>query len=141
VRLSQHEARARFASSRVARLATVGADGQPHLVPIVFAVDGPRLYSTVDAKPKRTAALRRLVNIGRQPRVSVLADHYDEDWRALWWVRADGTGRVVGPDTDDAERARQFLRQRYPQYTDDPLSGPVVVIEVIRWSGWSAAGA
>jgi PPOX class probable F420-dependent enzyme len=82
-------------AARIARLATVDALGTPHLVPIVFAVDGDRVYSAVDAKPKRSPALRRLANIAVNPHVAVLVDHYAEDWTTLWWVRADGTGQVA----------------------------------------------
>src|SRR4051812_49360507 len=99
------EARRRFAAARVARLATADADGRPHLVPLVFVVAGETIYSAVDAKPKRTTALRRLANVAANPRVAALVDHYDEDWAALWWVRADGTGRVLdaaGPEAREA---------------------------------------
>ncbi len=96
--MTADEARARFAAARVARLATAGADGRPHLVPVVFAVSGDIIYSAVDAKPKRTTALRRLANVRQNPAVALLVDHYvDDDWGALWWVRADGRGRVLDP--------------------------------------------
>ena len=87
------EARGRFAAARVARLATADATGQPHLVPVTFAVAGDMVYTAVDAKPKRTTALRRLANVAANPRVSLLVDHYDDDWSRLWWVRADGRRR------------------------------------------------
>jgi PPOX class probable F420-dependent enzyme len=90
--------RQQFAQARVARLGTITPDGRPHLVPIVFALRGDTVYSAVDAKPKRTAELARLTNVAAQPRASVLADHYEEDWSALWWVRGDGRGRVLEPD-------------------------------------------
>src|SRR5450755_4641235 len=91
--MNQAQARERFAAARVARLATADSSGRPHLVPLVFAVDGDRVYSTVDAKPKRTTALRRLDNVRENPAVSLLVDHYeDTDWAALWW----GTRRWVG---------------------------------------------
>ena len=100
------EARARFAAARVARLATADAAGRPHLVPIAFAVSGDTVYSAVDAKPKRTRALRRLANVRENPAVSLLVDHWDEeDWGRLWWVRADGRGRVLDPAEPEA-RAR-----------------------------------
>jgi PPOX class probable F420-dependent enzyme len=131
------EARARFAAARVARLATVGADGRPHLVPIVFAVDDDQIYSVVDAKPKRTTALRRLANVRKNPAVAVLADYYeDADWEALWWVRADGTGRIVDPGGDEGRRALARLAERYPQLQP---TGDVLVVDVDRWSGWAAA--
>lgn len=131
-------ARDRFAQSRVARLATVGHDGAPYLVPVVFAVLGETIVTAVDHKPKSTARLRRLDNIVAEPRVSLLADAYDEDWSQLWWVRADGRARVV-PDPDD--RAVAALVSRYPQYDARPPVGPYVLIDVLRWSGWSASAA
>ena len=130
--MTADEARARFASARVARLATVDGDGRPHLVPIVFAVDGDQIYSVVDAKPKRTTALRRLANVRENPRVSLLVDHYDEDWTALWWVRADGVADVL----DASQAAVALLRDRYPQQR---AVGSVLAVTVERWSGWSAA--
>jgi PPOX class probable F420-dependent enzyme len=131
------EMRERFAGARIARLATVDAGGQPHLVPLCYALIGDRIVSVVDAKPKRSANLRRLANIRAQPRVSVLVDEYDEDWTRLWWVRADGTARVVeeGAERGDAVAA---LQAKYPQYEAQPPGGPVVEIAVDRWRGWSA---
>jgi PPOX class probable F420-dependent enzyme len=122
-----------FASVPVARLATVGPDGRPHLVPIVFAVAGDLIYSSVDAKPKRTRKLRRLANIAANPRVSVLADHYEDDWSRLWWVRADGVARVV----DESPEALTALADRYEQYRSAPPAGPFVEITVDRWTAWS----
>jgi PPOX class probable F420-dependent enzyme len=125
----------RFAASPVARLATVSADGAPHLVPIVFAVDGDTIYSAVDGKPKRSRNLRRLANIAAEPRVSVLVDAYSPDWSQLWWVRADGICTVV----DSSERAAEALRAKYPQYRQVPLDGPFLHIAVTRWSSWDAS--
>ena len=134
-------ARSRFAAARAARLATVGADGRPHLVPIVFAVDGDTLYTAVDdVKPKATQRLRRLRNIAANPAVALLADHYDDDWSALWWVRADGTARVLDPADAEAGRARALLAERYEQYRAAPPPGPVIAVAVERWTGWAAAG-
>jgi PPOX class probable F420-dependent enzyme len=131
------EARRLFASARVARLATADATGQPHLVPLVFALSGDSVVSAVDAKPKRTRALRRLRNIAENPHVALLADHYDDaDWDALWWVRAEGDARVL--EGDDAARALALLSERYAQYRAEPPAGPVLAIAVTRWSGWHA---
>jgi PPOX class probable F420-dependent enzyme len=126
--------RSRFGAARVARLATVTPDGAPHLVPIVFALAGEVVYSAVDAKPKRHARLRRLANIEHEPRVSVLVDHYDDDWSLLWWVRADGVARVV----PSSAAGLAALSDKYPQYVTTPPPGPFVEIEVRRWSSWSA---
>jgi PPOX class probable F420-dependent enzyme len=133
--VTAEEARRRFAAARVARLATADRSGRPHLVPIVFALDGERVYSAVDAKPKRTTELRRLRNIRENPAVAVLVDHYEDAWDALWWVRADGRGRVLAGDGEEARHATALLRDRYPQQR---AIGAVLAIDVERWSGWSA---
>ncbi len=136
--MSPAEARARFAAARVARLATADAGGRPHIVPIAFVLAGETIYSAVDAKPKRTRALRRLANVRENPVVALLADHWDEDdWEALWWVRADGRGRVLDPAEPEARRAVELLRTRYPRQRDH---GEVLAVDVERWSGWAAAG-
>ncbi|WP_280399013.1 TIGR03668 family PPOX class F420-dependent oxidoreductase [Nocardia carnea] len=136
MRWDEGQARKRFATARVARLATVTPEGSPHIVPIVFAVDGDTIYTSVDAKPKSTTALRRLANITANPQVAVLADFYDEDWTQLWWARADAVARIV---TDEQARTGiEQLTARYPVYRDQPPPGPVLALEVTRWSGWSA---
>ncbi|MET8798291.1 TIGR03668 family PPOX class F420-dependent oxidoreductase [Nocardia sp. NPDC004568] len=136
MRLDRDRARARFAEARVARLATVTAAGTPHLVPIVFAVTGDTVYTAVDAKPKSTTALRRLANIEANPDIAVLADFYDEDWTRLWWVRADGRARIV--TSDEARHGLTHLTARYPVYVTEPPPGPVIALDIARWSGWAA---
>ncbi|GAA3094941.1 TIGR03668 family PPOX class F420-dependent oxidoreductase [Streptosporangium carneum] len=131
------QARDRFRAARVARLATVDALGAPHLVPVTFDVDGDTISFAVDHKPKRTTDLRRLRNIAADDRVCLLADHYEDDWSRLWWVRADGRARIVGSGAA-RERAVARLSDRYPQYRDRPPHGPVVLIEVESWTGWSS---
>ena len=127
-----------MAASRVARLATVGPGGRPHLVPIVFVLDGVTVYSAVDAKPKRSQSLRRIENARRDPKVSVLVDHYDDDWSELWWVRLDGTARVLDSGAE-AERALELLRQKYEQYEHAPPAAPVLAVDVLAWRSWSAS--
>jgi PPOX class probable F420-dependent enzyme len=134
VQMTAAWARDRFAAARVARLATVRPDGRPHLVPIVFAVLDAVIFTAVDGKPKSSTRLARLANIAANPAVTVLADEYDEDWTQLWWARADGVARVL----DDSSAGLTALRHRYPQYEAVPLPGPVIAIDVARWSGWSA---
>jgi PPOX class probable F420-dependent enzyme len=138
--MTSAEARARFADARVARLATADAAGRPHLVPIAFAVAGDTIYSAVDAKPKRTRALRRLANVRANPSASLLVDHWDDgDWSRLWWARADGRGRVLAPEDPEALRAVELLRERYPRQRAE---GEVLAVAVERWSGWAgSAGA
>ncbi|MGX7681353.1 TIGR03668 family PPOX class F420-dependent oxidoreductase [Jatrophihabitans sp. DSM 45814] len=133
------DAKQRFSEARVARLATVDASGVPHLVPIVFVVIGEVIYSAVDAKPKRSPELRRLANVSINPAVCLLADHYDDaNWSRLWWARADGVGTVLPPDSAEATRAIDSLAERYPQHREQRPPGPVLAVEVSRWSGWAA---
>ena len=125
-------------SARVARFATVAPDGRPSLVPVCFAAVGGVIYHAVDHKPKTTRALARLEHVRAEPRAAVLADHYAEDWSALWWVRADGMARVL-EDGAEAETALDLLVARYPQYRERRPDGPVVALDVQRISGWSAS--
>ena len=130
--------RERLAGATVAHLATADDGARPHIVPITFALDGDTLYFAVDAKPKRTTNLKRLKNIAANPAVAVLVDHYEGDWSKLWWVRADGTARVV-KDHAEAEHALDLLTERYPQYRGARPAGPVVAVSIKRMSGWSSA--
>jgi PPOX class probable F420-dependent enzyme len=124
-------------AAKLAILGTVDSAGRPHLVPVVFALDGDCVYSVVDDKPKRTTALRRLANVRKNPAVALLVEHYDDlDWSALWWVRADGRGRVLDAGTQEADDAVKLLRARYPQQR---AVGAVLAVDVERWSGWSGA--
>lgn len=130
--------RRRVDASVVARLATVSSDGRPHIVPICFAVDDQTLYFAVDAKPKKSTDLKRLRNIAANPTVAVLVDHYEEDWDKLWWVRLDGSARIV-TDRDEIERVLDLLAERYQQYRTSRPRGPVVAVSIDRQSGWSAS--
>lgn len=130
-------AQQRFAEARVARLATVGADGFPHIVPVVFAVGDGRVYLTVDEKPKSTRYLRRLSNIADTGHVSLLVDEYDDDWTRLWWVRVDGDAVVAAADTPAGERAIDALVAKYPQYAIARPAGPAVTVSALRWNSWS----
>ena len=132
------DAPTRFGAARVARLATTTEDGSPHLVPVVFAVVGETLWSAVDAKPKSTTALRRLANVAANPAVSLLVDHYADDWATLWWVRADGQATVVHLDEGGTTEGLAALVAKYPQYQLDPPLGPALRIHVTRWTSWSA---
>jgi len=129
--------RPRFADAPVARLATVGPDGGPHLVPVVFAVRDDVVYTAVDAKPKSTQRLRRLANIAGNPLVSLLVDHYADDWTQLWWVRVDGVA-AIHHEGHEMDAGRDLLRGKYPQYQSVPLNGPVIAIAVRGWSSWHA---
>ena len=136
-----NEARARelLSGARVARLGTIAPDGRPRLVPICFALAGDVIYHAVDHKPKATRRLARLADLAADPRATVLADHYEEDWSALWWVRADGRARVLEDVGDpEAARALDLLAERYAQYRARRPAGPVIALDVERITGWAA---
>lgn len=130
----------RVLSARVARLATIGADGCPHLVPIVFVVYGGTLYSAVDAKPKRSRRLRRIENARERPGVTVLVDDYEDDWSRLWWVRLDGQARVLDAG-EEAELALRLLIEKYEQYRRAGPNLPVLAVDIRDWHGWEAAAS
>jgi PPOX class probable F420-dependent enzyme len=105
----------------------------------VFVMAGDTIYSAVDAKPKRTKALRRLANVRANPQASLLVDHYVDDWSALWWVRADGRARIVEAQSDEGAAAVDLLARKYPQHQQQRPEGPVLAVDVTRWVSWSAA--
>ena len=131
------ELRRLFASSAVARLSTVRPDGAPHVVPVVFTLVDDTVYSAVDAKPKRSRRLQRLANVRADARCAMLVDHYEDDWSRLWWVRADGHATIVD-EPPPAHPGIRALVERHPQYREDPPSGPLLVVTVEHWSGWSS---
>jgi len=129
----------RMCSAKVARLATINADGTPHLVPIVFVIRNETLYTAVDGKPKRSRRLRRIENARSRPHVTVLADHYEADWSRLWWVRLEGRARVLDAG-EEATLALRLLIERYEQYRRAKPDVPVLAIDIRRWSGWESSG-
>jgi PPOX class probable F420-dependent enzyme len=135
--MAEFDPRLRFAGAPVGQLATVGRDGAPHLVPVVFAVADDVVYTAIDAKRKTTKRLRRLANIAANPHVCVLVDHYDDDWAQLWWVRADGLA-TVHESGEERATAYDVLRRKYPQYERVALDGPAIAIAVTNWSWWAA---
>jgi len=140
VKLTDEDARHRFELARVAQLATVGADGQPHVVPVTFAGQGRVVVIAVDHKPKSTTNLKRLRNIEATGRVSLSVDAYDdEDWSRLWWARADGVARVLSEEEDRVEPVA-WLVAKYRQYRDNPPTGPVIWVDVATWRGWAYTG-
>jgi PPOX class probable F420-dependent enzyme len=138
VRLTEGDARERLSAVPVATLATIGRDGNPHLVPITFAVEGDLIYTAVDHKPKTTPKLQRLRNIGQNPRVALLVHHYSDDWQELWWVRVDGLASVA-QRAEDVRHPIDLLVGRYEQYRARRPDGPVITIHADRWTGWSSS--
>ena len=129
------EMRERVAKARSGVLSTITTDGRPHSVPCCFALKDDVVYSAVDAKPKSTLALRRLDNLAANPATCLLVDRYDDDWGELWWIRLDGTGRVLA-DGDERDRALDLLAAKYPQYRETRPRGPVIAIDISVWRSW-----
>ncbi len=129
--------RQRVRDAPVARLATVRPDGHPHVVPITYAIDGDTIVTAVDHKPKTTTRLQRVKNIEAHPEVSLVIDNYDDDWSRLWWVRADGSASIVNGGAG-RERAIQWLVDKYQGYRGQPPRGPLIIVEVQRWTSWSS---
>jgi PPOX class probable F420-dependent enzyme len=136
--VNEARCRAHLAAARVGRLATVRPDGRPHVVVCCFAVEGDRLWTAVDEKPKSGVPLQRLENVRANPWASLLVDHYEEDWERLWWVRVDGAAAVLEIGNEE-ERAIAALTARYPQYEQAPPRGPVIAIAIERITGWAAS--
>lgn len=136
-------ARSRLSEARVGRLGTVTTSGRPHLVPCCFAVVEQTVVSAVDGKPKSTGQLRRLDNIRARPAASLLVDHYDDDWMQLWWVRVDGSARVIGGEGEQGSVASEYdtaidaLAAKYAQYREHRPTGALVVIDIDHLTGWS----
>jgi PPOX class probable F420-dependent enzyme len=128
---------ARLTAARVARLATTDPDGRPHLVPIVFVLDGDTLYSAVDRKPKSSSKLRRIENARARPDVTILVDHYEEDWDQLWWIRLRGRARVLD-EGDERDHAIALLQEKYQQYRAEPPDGAVLAVDVTDMREWHA---
>jgi len=143
--MTEAQARRILGAERVGRLATSDSQGRPHVVPVVFALAGDRVFLPIDHKPKRAATperLRRVRNLRANPQASLLVDHYEEDWRRLAWVRVDGTVELIteGPLYREAV-AR--LEEKYPQYREHPLpaegDGLVIVLRIGTLRGWRAS--
>ncbi|HXC52907.1 MAG TPA: TIGR03668 family PPOX class F420-dependent oxidoreductase [Candidatus Limnocylindrales bacterium] len=132
----------RLAGARVGHLATASSDGRPHVVPLCFAVVSGAAYSVIDEKPKRTRTnLRRLRNIEANPRATLLVDHYEEEWKALWFVMAECDAHVV---TDEREflAALEALRSKYPQYRRMTLAfatHPMIRLRIDRLVSWQGS--
>jgi PPOX class probable F420-dependent enzyme len=127
-----------LASQRVGRLATADARGNPHIVPVCFAIADATLYVTIDEKPKRAASrpLKRLRNMMDNPSVAFVADRYDEDWRQLGWVMLRGRAEILA-DGLEHDRAQVLLRDRYTQYRTMQLAElPVIALRIERVTAW-----
>lgn len=133
-----HWERSFIEQGRVARLATVDERGWPHVLPIVYAFDGERLFTPIDAKPKRVGPhqLRRVRNIQANPRVAVIIDEYSEDWHRLAWVQLRGRDALVESGLEQSTGVA-LLERKYPQYGKMPLAGrPFIIVQVDHVASW-----
>ncbi|MFD4263476.1 pyridoxamine 5'-phosphate oxidase family protein [Streptomyces sp. NPDC058534] len=139
MKLGPDEMRSRLERERSVRLGTVDERGGAHLVPVIFVVDGDVFYSPTDRPKNGNPRPKRLRNLDHDPRVTVLADLYDDDWLKAWWVRLRGTGRVVG-QSPERTHALGLLDRKYgqfdgPRYLKD--GGPVLAVDIKDWLGWA----
>jgi PPOX class probable F420-dependent enzyme len=118
-------------------LATVGADGSPHLVPVCFTWAGDVIWTAVDGKPKSGGELQRVRDLEANPNVAFTVDRWDDDWSRLAWLQARGRATIL-PAGGETDKAHSALLDKYPQYETTPLDGPVIRIDVDRWVGWSS---
>ncbi|MGH8946498.1 MAG: TIGR03668 family PPOX class F420-dependent oxidoreductase [Acidimicrobiia bacterium] len=136
--MDREEAWARLGAARVGHIATVRPDGSPHIVVVTFATVGRIIVTAIDHKPKTTKRLQRLVNIEANPEVSLMADHYDEDWDRLWWVRVDGHAEIH-ENQDAPPGSMAALVAKYPQYVARPPIGPVIAITPQGGVSWESS--
>ena len=123
----------------VGHLATADAEGRPHVIPFCFVYDQGHIYCVLDGKPKSAGLrrLRRVRNIMDNPRVSLVIDHYEEDWSRLWYLLVHGTAELLDPCPEHASALAQ-LRSKYPQYRSMELDeNPMIKITPERATGWS----
>ncbi len=125
------------------RLATASVSGAPHVIPVCYAFDGQVIYSVLDQKPKSAPLLRlrRVRNIQANPQVSLVIDHYEDDWQRLAYLLVIGRAEVLLPDVllpeDERAKAIRLLREKYHQYrTMDVDANPVIKIVPERVVGW-----
>jgi PPOX class probable F420-dependent enzyme len=129
-------------AQRVGHLATADARGNPHVVPVCFAIGNDTLYVTIDEKPKQPGGLplKRLRNMLDNPSTAFVADRYDDDWTRLGWVMLRGRAEILtdGPEHDHAQT---LLRERYVQYRAMQLADlPVIALRIERVTGWGDLG-
>ncbi len=131
-----------LADARRATLGTIDPDGRPRLVPICFVVVEDVLWTPLDEKPKTVAdprALARVRDIEERPEVTLLVDHWSEDWSELGWLRLRGRATVIEPERVP-DGIVPALRAKYPQYEQQELEHrPVIRVELDRVTSWFAA--
>jgi nitroimidazol reductase NimA-like FMN-containing flavoprotein (pyridoxamine 5'-phosphate oxidase superfamily) len=111
---------------RVCRVATAGAAGIPHAVPVCHVLAGGKLYfgSGDDG--------RKVKNIAENPNVTVVIDAYSDTWSLLRGVMIQGRASAIIERGPRFRRVRDLLYRKYPQYPRDAALSPSdsVIVEV-----------
>lgn len=127
--------------ARIAHLATASSQGAPHNIPLCFGFDGVCFYFAIDQKPKRQSGLmiKRMRNIAQNPKVALVIDHYEEDWRKLAYVLIFGHAAITAGA--EYQKFLESLRKKYSQYQTMDLqlpTNPIVRIDPERVHVWGS---
>ena len=125
-------------NNRVARFATAEHGGQPHVVPICYAVYDNSVYFTIDEKPKQLTnkPLKRIRNLQINPHVALVVDRYDDDWTQLGWVMVQGEAALLD-DGEEHKKAQRLLKARYPQLHGMQINDlPVIAVRIKNVVSW-----
>jgi pyridoxamine 5'-phosphate oxidase family protein len=94
-----------LASQRLGRIATVGTDGQPHVVPTSFRYDPD--HDSIDVGGMRMSQTKKLRDVQRTGRASIVVDDVLPPWqprmieiRGTAVVQAEG-GKALGDQFED----------------------------------------
>lgn len=110
--------------ARVARMATTGADGAPHVVPVCPVLDRGRVYVAT------AGGSRKVRNLEADPRVAIVFDDYVEDWNALRQVMIRGRARLLRRGLRWNE-LRELFYEKFHQYPEvAPIVHGDVIVEV-----------
>ncbi len=110
------------------RLATASRDGQPHVVPVIYALDGDDLVIAIDYGTKK------LKNMRENRRVALVVDEY----------RPNG-GAMVEGECEILERGKEYLRllkvlfDRFEFYRRNPWGegeSPILKVRVTKCVMW-----
>lgn len=105
IRMTEPELAEFLEASRTVHVATVNADGTPHLVPLWFALDdGEIVFHTF-------ARSRKIVNLRRDPRLTCLVEA-GETYAELRGAQISGVAELI-TDVSDVERHVVATMVRY----------------------------
>ena len=132
------QARGFLNDHRVARFATAEPSGQPHVVPICYAVSDDTMYFPIDEKRKQPTnkPLKRIRNIQINPHVALVVDRYEDDWTQLGWVMVQGDAALLD-DGEEHTKAQRLLKARYPQLHGMQINDlPVIAVRIKHVVSW-----